>query len=77
MTEFTRQTLLKIKTLKLDKLSYKEVITNGIKVMDSAAVSLCMENNIPIVVFDVRKPGNLERVVKGESVGSLVEGEAL
>ena len=62
---------------KLDKLSYKEVITNGIKVMDSAAVSLCMENNIPIVVFDVRKPGNLERVVKGESVGSLVEGEAL
>ena len=62
---------------KLDKLSYKEVITNGIKVMDSAAVSLCMENNIPIVVFDVRKPGNLERVVKGEAVGSLVEGGAL
>ena len=62
---------------KLDKLSYKEVITNGIKVMDSAAVSLCMENNIPIVVFDVRKPGNLERVVRGEAVGSLVEGEAL
>lgn len=62
---------------KLDKLSYKEVITNGIKVMDSAAVSLCMENNIPIVVFDVRKPGNLEKVVKGETVGSLVEGEGL
>jgi uridylate kinase len=62
---------------KLDKLSYKEVITNGIKVMDSAAVSLCMENRIPIVVFDVRKPGNLERVVKGESIGSLVEGEQL
>jgi len=62
---------------KLDKLSYKEVITNGIKVMDSAAVSLCMENNIPIVVFDVRKPGNLEKVVKGEAVRSLVEGEGL
>ena len=62
---------------KLDKLSYKEVITNGIKVMDSAAVSLCMENHIPIVVFDVRKSGNLERVVKGESIGSLVEGEQL
>ncbi len=62
---------------KLDRISYKDVITNGIKVMDSAAVSLCMENNIPIVVFDVRKPGNLERVVKGESVGSLVEGEGL
>jgi uridylate kinase len=62
---------------KLDKLSYRDVITNGIKVMDSAAVSLCMENSIPIVVFDVRKPGNLERVVKGETVGSLVEGEGL
>ncbi|MEO2068967.1 MAG: UMP kinase [Desulfurobacteriaceae bacterium] len=62
---------------KLDKLSYKEVITNGIKVMDSAAVSLCMENRIPIIVFDVRKPGNLEKVVKGESIGSLVEGEQL
>ncbi|WP_163328337.1 UMP kinase [Desulfurobacterium thermolithotrophum] len=62
---------------KLDKLSYKEVITNGIKVMDSAAVSLCMENQIPIVVFDVRKPGNLEKVVKGKSIGSLVEGEQL
>jgi len=62
---------------KLDKLSYKDVITNGIKVMDSAAVSLCMENNIPIVVFDVRKPGNLKRVVIGEEVGTLVEGEGL
>ncbi|WP_456456376.1 UMP kinase [Thermovibrio sp.] len=62
---------------KLDKLSYKDVITNGIKVMDSAAVSLCMENNIPIVVFDVRKPGNLKKVVLGEEVGSLVEGEGL
>ncbi len=59
---------------KLDKVSYKEVITNGIKVMDSAAVSLCMENRIPIVVFDVRKEGNLAKVVKGEMVGSLVEG---
>ncbi len=62
---------------KLDKVSYKEVITNGIKVMDSAAVSLCMENRIPIVVFDVRKEGNLAKVVKGEMVGSLVEGETL
>jgi uridylate kinase len=62
---------------KLDKLSYKDVITNGIKVMDSAAVSLCMENNIPIVVFDVRKPGNLKKVVLGEEVGTLVEGEGL
>ncbi|WP_456341470.1 UMP kinase [Thermovibrio sp.] len=62
---------------KLDKLSYRDVITNGIKVMDSAAVSLCMENNIPIVVFDVRKPGNLKKVVLGEEVGTLVEGEGL
>ncbi len=63
--------------VKLDKISYKDVIVKGIKVMDSAAVSLCMENGIPIVVFDVRKSKNLEKVVKGENVGSLVEGETL
>ncbi len=60
---------------KLDKISYRDVITRGIKVMDSAAVALCMDNGIPIVVFDVRKPGNLLKVVKGENVGSLVGGE--
>jgi uridylate kinase len=62
---------------KLEKVSYKDVITKGLKVMDSAAVSLCMENRIPIIVFDIRNRGNLKKVVLGESVGSLVEGERL
>ncbi len=62
---------------KLDKVSYKDVITKGLKVMDSAAVSLCMENRIPIIVFDIRNRGNLKKVVLGENVGSLVEGERL
>ncbi len=62
---------------KIDRISYKDVITKGLKFMDSAAVSLCMENRIPIVVFDIRKPGNLKKVVLGENVGSLVEGERL
>ncbi|NIA11910.1 MAG: UMP kinase [Nitrospiraceae bacterium] len=62
---------------KLDKISYKDIIKNGIKVMDSAAIVLCMENKIPIIVFDVREHGNLEKIAKGENIGSIVKGDRL
>jgi len=55
-----------------EKLNYLKALKDQLKVMDSAAFALCMENQIPIVVFDVFKPGNLKRVVLGESVGTLV-----
>ena len=55
-----------------EKISFQECISNGLKVMDMTAFTLCMENKLPIIVFDMNKPGNLLHVVKGEKVGTLV-----
>lgn len=57
---------------KFDRISYQEVLEKGLKVMDAAAIALCMENRLPILVFDMNQPGNLLRAVKGEVVGTLV-----
>ena len=57
---------------KFDRISYQEVLEKGLKVMDAAAIALCMENKLPILVFDMNQPGNLLRAVKGEVVGTLV-----
>jgi uridylate kinase len=53
-------------------LTYLEVLTRGLKVMDSTAISLCMDNKLPLIVFNVNKPGNLLRVVQREPVGTNV-----
>jgi uridylate kinase len=55
-----------------DRISYLDILKKGLKVMDSTAISLCKDNNLPIVVFNLNKPGNIKRVVTGEKVGSLV-----
>lgn len=57
---------------KFDQLTYLEVLQKGLKVMDATAVSLCMDNHIPIVVFDLSIPGNIRRVVCGEEIGTVV-----
>jgi uridylate kinase len=58
---------------RFDHLSYIEVLNRGLRVMDTTAISLCMENKLPIVVFNLNRPGNLHRVVTGEhGIGSLV-----
>ena len=57
---------------KYDRLSYLQVLDRGLKVMDATAISLCMDNHLPIVVFNLRTPGNLKRAIMGESVGSTV-----
>jgi uridylate kinase len=58
---------------KYDEISYLKVLERGLKVMDATAISLCMDNKLPIVVFNLRKPGNLRRVIMGESVGTMVK----
>ena len=58
--------------VKFDKISFEEVISKRLKVMDSTAFTMCRENNMPIVVFDMNKPGNLKRLIEGENVGTLV-----
>jgi uridylate kinase len=57
---------------KFETISYKECIDKNLRVMDMTAFTLCMENQIPIIVFDMNKPDNLTRVVQGEKVGTLV-----
>ena len=57
---------------KFDTISYLEVLKRGLKVMDSTAISLCRDNNLPIIIFNLNHRGNIQRVVMGEKVGSLV-----
>ncbi len=58
--------------IRLDRLDYMEVLQRGLEVMDSTAMALCMDNNLPIIVFDMSARGNIRRVVQGESIGSYV-----
>jgi uridylate kinase len=63
----------KVKTAKMfEHITYLDVLQKGLSVMDSTAISLCMDNKMPIVVFNMNVPGNLRRVVVGERVGSTV-----
>ena len=62
------------KATKYEEITFSECISKNLRVMDMTAFTLCMENNLPIVVFDMNKPGNLRRVVTGEQVGTLVAG---
>lgn len=59
--------------VKFDKLDYIEVLNKKLQVMDSTAISLCMDNSLPILTFNLKKSGNIRRAVLGESIGTLVE----
>jgi uridylate kinase len=54
------------------RINYLDVLSRGLKVMDTTAISMCMDNSLPIIVFNLNVPGNLKRVILGEKVGSLV-----
>jgi uridylate kinase len=58
---------------KYDRITYIDVINQGLKIMDSTAITFCRDNKLPIVVFDVLKPGNIHRVLTGEQIGTLVD----
>ena len=55
-----------------DEISYLDIMKKGLRVMDLTAISLCRDNNLPIIIFNLNRPGNIRRVVLGEKVGSLV-----
>ncbi len=57
---------------KFDRLTFFEVIEKGLKVMDATAVTLCMDNNLPIIVFNLKEKGNIKRILQGEKIGTLV-----
>lgn len=65
----------KVKTAKrFAKLRYMDVLKKGLKVMDTTAISLCMDNKLPIIVFDLLKHGNIRRVIQGQNIGTTVSG---
>lgn len=61
--------------VKFDRISYQEIYSRGLKVMDLTATTMCMENNLPIVVFDMDTAGNLLKVLRGENIGTYVSNE--
>ena len=61
--------------VKYQQLTYLDVLKQGLQVMDSTATSLCMDNDLPILVFDLTTSGNIERVVCGDQIGTIVKGE--
>ena len=60
------------KATKIERIKYLEVLEQGLKVMDATAISLCMDNHLPIIVFNLTARGNIKRVVMGEQIGSVV-----
>ena len=58
---------------RLSEVSYQQVLERGLKVMDATAISLCMDNRMPIIVFSITKAGNIKRVILGDKIGSLVK----
>jgi uridylate kinase len=69
---YTADPMVEKAATKYDEISYLKVLEQGLKVMDATAISLCMDNKLPIVVFNLRTPGNLRRVIMGEPVGTTV-----
>jgi uridylate kinase len=67
--------MLHPEAVKLQQLTYLDVLQRGLKVMDAPAISLCMENQLPIVVFDFKKSGSIQSILEGKHIGTLVRGE--
>lgn len=61
--------------IRFDRLTYSEILNKDLKIMDASATSLCKDNNMPLIVLGIDDPNNLLRVVKGEKIGTIVEGE--
>jgi uridylate kinase len=72
---YTADPMLNPDATKYDSISYLQVLARGLKVMDATAISLCMDNKLPIVVFNLRTRGNLRRVIMGDSVGTTVTAD--
>jgi len=70
---YTADPFIDKKAKKFSSLKYLDILKKGLKVMDATAISLCMDNNLPIVVFDFQKEGNIKRIILGEKIGTVVD----
>ena len=73
---YTSDPMIDKNAKKFEQITYSEVLAKKLRVMDLTAVSLCMENDLPLIVFDMTKVGNIERVILGQKVGTLVQEKA-
>ena len=71
---FTADPMLDPTAVKHEHLPYMQVLNDRLKVMDSTAITMCMDNNLPIIVFNLKQKGNIKKVVTGETVGTLIDG---
>lgn len=62
------------KAKKFDELSYIEILNRGLKIMDAAAISLCMDNHLPVIVFNLTRKGNIKRAIMGQKIGTVIRG---
>ena len=69
---YTADPVLDKTATKFEEITYMEIMRLGLKVMDMTAVSLCKDNNMPMIIFNMNRPGNIRRVIEGEKIGSLV-----
>jgi uridylate kinase len=69
---YDRDPMVEAGALRFDQLTYIEILKRGLKVMDSTAISMCMDHNLPVLVFNLQKVGNIKRAVLGERIGTLV-----
>jgi uridylate kinase len=69
---YTADPMLHPEATRFENISYLQVLEQGLRVMDATAISLCMDNKLPIVIFNLRTPGNMRRAIMGEPIGSLV-----
>ena len=70
--ESLRNLMLDANAKRFDHLTYLDILKQSLKVMDSTAISMCMDHNLPVLVFNLRKVGNIKRAVLGEQIGTLV-----
>jgi uridylate kinase len=71
---YDKDPMLDKKAKKFKQLSYIEVLNRGLKIMDATAISLCMDNQLPIIVFNLTQKGNIKRVVLGQKIGTIIRG---
>ncbi len=67
--------LLNANALKYKKISFLDFLNKNLRVMDATSISLCMENNVPVIVFNLNLPGNIKKVILGEPIGTIVKGD--
>jgi uridylate kinase len=72
---YTADPLKDPSAVKYDRISFYDVYEKGLKIMDLTAFTLCKENNLPIIVFDMDTPGTLKRIMDGEELGTIVQDE--